>query len=456
MSNEKDKNLDDLFRKKLQDPADEAGFREEDWNELEAMLDEKKKRRGIIFWLPVLGSVAALLLLFLGWWAFRPQINGSNTNTSNNNMAITKSHTKTNTGTNDGTVRQPEGVKQNNPLPESQASTSQPGKSISGSKSFLSLSATGTRRNTGHRSSTEHNTANAVEESIAAADNNKSTAQHGKNSIDGTDNNEGIEQNGKNSIAANKVNKANNKKTLVAAGPNYDFDFGDVSNQTIAAVKLPVKNAIIAVTAEPKVKLKSTFHTQYALTVLAAPDANGVGSFQQSKLGTNFGLTFSADVSKKFTITTGAMYSVKPYSAINGQYHIDYQPAITPSAFTADCRMLDIPLNVGYQIYNKHQNKISLGTGLSSYIMLHESYTFNYADSYASPTHFTVPNSNKYFFGVANFNATYEHRLNSKASIMLQPYLKLPLTNIGYSQVRLQTTGVAVGLHWNLNSLSKP
>jgi Outer membrane protein beta-barrel domain len=447
MSNEKDKNLDDLFRKKLQDPADEAGFREEDWDALEEMLDEKKKRRGIIFWLPVLGSVAALLLLFLGWWAFRPQISGSNT--SNNNMAITSSHTKTNTGSNGGTVRQPEGVKQSNPLPESQASTSQPGKSISGSKSFLTLSASGTRRNSGYRSSTHHKTANTEEESIAAIDNNNDIVQNGKNSID----NKGIVQNDRKNIAANKIK---NKRTLEAIAPAYDFNSGNISDQNVAAVKLPVKNAIIAVLHEPKVKVKSSFHTQYALTVLAAPDANGVGSFQQSKLGTNFGVAFSADVSKKFTITTGAMYSVKPYSAENGQYHLDYQPAVTPSAFTADCRMLDIPVNVGYQIYNKHQNRISLGTGLSSYIMLHESYTFNYADSYVSPTHFTVPNSNKYFFGVANFNATYEHRLNSKASIMLQPYLKLPLTNIGYSQVRLQTTGVAVGLHWNLNSLSKP
>jgi hypothetical protein len=437
MSNEKDKNLDDLFRKKLQDPANEAGFREEDWDSLEEMLDEKKKRRGIIFWLPVLGSVAALLLLFLGWWMFRPQINRSNTG---DNVAITSSHKKTNTGINGGAERQPEGAKQNNPLPESQADNSQPGKGLSRSKSFFTLSAKGTRHNAGNGSSTAHSPANTEEESIAAttADNN----------------NKGIAQNGKNSIGVNKVN---NKKIMVAAGPTYDFNPGGISNQNVAAVKLPVKNAIIAVTAEPKVKVKSTFHPQYALTVLAAPDANGVGSsFQQSKLGTNLGLAFSVDVSKKFTISTGAVYSVKPYSAEYGQYHINYQPAVTPTQVVADCRMLDIPLNVGYQIYNKHQNRISLGTGLSSYIMLHESYTFNYADSYTSSTHFTVPNSNKYFFGVANFNATYEHRLNSKASIMLQPYLKLPLTNIGYSQVRLQTTGVAVGLHWNLNSLSKP
>jgi hypothetical protein len=124
---------------------------------------------------------------------------------------------------------------------------------------------------------------------------------------------------------------------------------------------------------------------------------------------------------------------------------------------TADCRMLDIPLNIGYQVYHKQQNRISVGTGLSSYIMLKENYHYNYAAPYTvGPASYSVPNSNKYFFGVLNLNATYERQINSKVGISVAPYLKLPLTNIGNSQVRLQTTGVAIGVSWNLNSLSKP
>ncbi|WP_259068654.1 hypothetical protein HDF24_07075 [Mucilaginibacter sp. X4EP1] len=421
MNNEKDKNLDDLFSKKLQDPANEAGFREEDWDSLEDMLDGQKKRRGIIFWLPVLGSVAALLLLFLGWWAFRPETNVKN---SQNNMQAVSKHPNANTGINGGAARQPEGVKQNKPLPKSYADNSQPGKSSNESKSFFTLSATGSRHNTGTGSSA------SISNDLAATKSNDLT------------------------ISATSYNK----KTLTAVSPAYAFNQEGLADQNVSAVKYPNKNVITPVVRDGKTisKQKPAFRPQYALTILAAPDANGVGSFQQSKLGTNVGVAFSANITKKLTISTGAIYSVKPYSAEYGEYHLAYQPAQQLSNVVADCRMFDIPLNVGYQIYNKHQNKISLGTGLSTYIMLHESYTFNYADPALTPGHYTVPNSNSYFLGVANFNATYEHRINSKVSIMLQPYLKLPLTNIGYSQVRLQTTGVALGLSWNLTSLSKP
>ncbi|HEY2581174.1 MAG TPA: hypothetical protein VGI43_05190, partial [Mucilaginibacter sp.] len=207
-----------------------------------------------------------------------------------------------------------------------------------------------------------------------------------------------------------------------------------------------------------EIKKQAAFRPQYALTFLAAPDINGVGSFQQAQVGTNLGLVFSAHMLKKLSISTGVIYSDKPYSIASEDYHTPYHFPVSPQNISAVCHMLDIPLNVNYQLYDKHQNKIYVGTGLSSYIMLNENYKFNYANSYyaqALPSSYTVPHSDSYFFGVANLSATYQRQLNSKIALDVQPYLKLPLTDLGYGQVRLQTTGVAVGLTWNLNSLSK-
>src|SRR6185312_10162467 len=72
MKNEKDKELDDFFRKGLHDPVDPV-FRDNDWSSLEQMLQKSKKPKGMVYWLPYISSIAALLLLFLGWWSFRPK-----------------------------------------------------------------------------------------------------------------------------------------------------------------------------------------------------------------------------------------------------------------------------------------------------------------------------------------------------------------------------------------------
>jgi hypothetical protein len=119
--------------------------------------------------------------------------------------------------------------------------------------------------------------------------------------------------------------------------------------------------------------------------------------------------------------------------------------------------MIDIPLNLNYQVYSHQGNKFSIGSGFSSYIILREDYKFNYSGAYAyGPDGYSVINKNRNIFGILNLDATYERQINSKVALMIQPYLKLPLSNVGAGQARLQTAGLALGFNWNLNSFTKP
>ena len=430
MSNEKDKGLDDLFKKKLEDPVDQIRYEEGDWDALEQMLDQQKRKRGIIYLLPILSGVAALFLLFLGWWLFKPQTT-NNTSTTKLQATIIKQKTTPDTiGTKINNANTPEKNLQNGTAGKLPATANYAANSGSGNRTVAGKSASGKSPLSGSKTNL----------------NNSPAAFKSNNTINNTSSAGLSEDSGTMLIASN-------------AAP--DFGNRKIAEGKLASVDLHVKaikNLAIVSPDDEKTKVRSAkgFNPQYAITVLAAPDLNSVGSFAQSKVGTNIGLQFSAGVTKRFTVSAGALYSDKPYSANYGDYHISYQFRNDPLSVVADCRMIDIPINVGYQVYSQHRNKISLGTGLSSYIMLRENYTFNYATANSGPSNYNVPNSNKYFFGVLNLNATYDHQINSKVGIEVQPYYKLPITNIGYSQVRLQTTGVAVGLRWNLNSMSKP
>jgi len=401
--------LDDLFKKRLEDPVDGASYQEAHWNALEQVLDKHKKRKGIVYWLPVYGSAAAVLLLFLGYMALRPKTASSGP--KNNPQAAVQPNAHS--GTHDGSIRQ----QTDQSLKTSTPSTIivknlRDGKNGSNRQPLISSSAAGARR-----------TAGQITE-----------------------------------VANNKVDDRSGE-LLTADGALYSLGTVRVPVELINATRLR-ENKSYAVSTQNKIAIKKPvgYRPQLTLSVIAAPDINGVGSFQQSKVGTNEGLLFSVGLSRKFSISTGAIYSVKPYVTNFENYHTLYHFPTNPVNVTADCRMLDVPLNLGYQIYNRHQNSITVGTGLSSYIMLHESYKFNYANTYYSvgPAQYTVPNSSGYYFGILNLNATFQHQVSSKVGFSVQPYVKLPLSNIGYSQVRLQTTGVALGLTWNLNSFSRP
>jgi len=436
---EKDEELDNVFRKGLEDPVNDAAYREADWDAMEQMLDKHKKRPAVIYWLPLIGSAAALILIFLGWLFFKspvvkPEQNGQLVSAQHPAAGGTgstqspKDEVKAVTGISGGPTRQSaDNDRQKEQTPVNYARSPDVAGRGRKSKSFLSLSPGEGRRDT--------------------------VTNHQNDMV----NKQPVE-----TLAETQQKKTNNKDTI--AGQNMVINNTLTNSNKVLPADTPANKQATKSTSPNTEKLakivtkpRSTFRPQFALGVMASSDLNGVNSsFQQSKVGGNFGLQFSAALSKKWTVSTGASYDIKPYLTGIGNYHTSYQFATEPVSISANCRMIEIPLNVNYQVYGKRNNKISLGTGLSSYIILREDYNFNYAGQYnQGPAGFSVINKNRNIFSILNLDATYQHQINSKVGLLIQPYLKVPLSNVGESQVRLQTSGVAVGLSWNLNSLTK-
>jgi len=410
-----EKELDNLFKQGLEEPGNYAGYREDDWDALEAMLD-KEKKRSIVFWLPLLSGVAALLVLALGWLFVKPAIDKNNhpqiahvvkqhTIDAGKTTLITKktelAHVdQGNPGKSDRLMQQQAVLTKKLRLP----ANDKIGKGGGNNKASFTVSAVEAGRSTGL--SNDSGTFDKQSEVLAAVD--------------------------------NKV-----------------FPDGELSNP-VAFNALNIKPLTPPKAESKPAKKLSGFHPQYALTVLASSNLNGVGSFADSKVGTTGGFLFSVGLTKKFTISTGAAYAKTPYSTEFYNYHTTYPFKTNPETVTADCRVLDIPLNIDYNVVQKGRNSFSVGTGLSSYLMLSEKYHYNYANP--NPywlTDVSVENKNRHFLGVLNLDATYQRQVNSKLSLAVQPYLKLPLTDIGNGQVKLQSTGVAVGISWNINTLKR-
>ncbi|MGF7081335.1 hypothetical protein [Mucilaginibacter sp. UYCu711] len=430
----KEKGIDDIFKHSLQDPVQETEFAESDWDAFEHMLDKEKPARRI-YWLPLLSAAAAVILVFLGWLMFKPEA----TTTQQGTQQIAGNKPAK-------TGDQPANVTSHGQQPQ-MAATNQPGKS----NDVISKPANAVKD---EQTTTQQN---KVAQAYTA--NNLNKAKRGKY---GSSLPAGLKYPAKNeAIAQTGTDPIRSYNTLAAVSlmPGITpIDY--TSGQVLAANNVVPKSATRPLTAS-KVEVKKTgtssFHPLYAITALASSEINGVGSFQSASKGTNIGLMFTAGV-KKLSLSTGVNYSVKPYSLPFSQYTTTYNFKSKPEYVTADCRVLDIPINIGYQVYNKSSNKITLGTGISSYIMMHESYTYDYGDQAKvyGPSYYAVRGKGKYMFSIMNLQATYERKINSNVGLSLQPYFKIPLSAIGYSQVKVQTFGVAVGLNWNINSLTKP
>ncbi|NCD69060.1 outer membrane beta-barrel protein [Mucilaginibacter agri] len=453
---EDDNNLDRVFKEGLSKAEDNIAFRNDDWDAMEQLLDEEKKRRGIIFRLPVIiGAIAAMLLLALGFFFLRPELKpdavkntarvkpskGNSNQPTVNNNPIASNHDKTSTLNPTNTAKnttsvEPEKSLSVKDLPATQLTAAQP------------LHHKGFNGN-GNTQPKNNGIDKLTEGSLTVAE------QPTTNNIGNT--NPGDINTGDESIA-------NRKSTDLQAVAGITLGNSTLNSQSITDLnpidkQLDVRSDRYAAEVKQKQKMAYTSSFGYkhpvVLSVLAAPDFNGVNSsFARTQVGTTVGMALSIGLTKKLTISTGALYAKKPYMVPFSEYSTSYNFKTQPTDVYADCRVLDIPINIDYSVYNKGANRFSIGTGLSSYFMLRENYHFDYDNTgtYNGPSDYDIKNQNKHIMGVLNLNADYQRRLSAKFGLNIRPYMKLPLTDIGYGKVNLQSTGLAVGFSWFLTS----
>jgi hypothetical protein len=188
------------------------------------------------------------------------------------------------------------------------------------------------------------------------------------------------------------------------------------------------------------------------LSILAAPDLTSVQKSGQSSLSGGFGVEATLFLTKKLSVTTGASYAKKIYDSDFSQYNpnTSYVFKVNPSNIHANCDVIDIPINLNYKVFDNRRNSISVSTGLSSYLMLKEKYSYAYAGDYKGPQDFEVKGRNQHYLGIANVGVEFQHKINNNLSISAKPFMKIPLTDIGYGNSKLSSTGVAVSVNMNL------
>jgi len=428
MKDEQHKNIDDVFRQVIDDPANEPEYRQNHWDALDEMLNGKKKPGKMVYWLPIIGSVAAMILVVLGWWYLVPHA------AQNANFAQLVVHKPKGTGT-----------------------PQQGSKPIEAVKLAEQIGTGDSMAHAGSLDAKKPVVGSFMEEEEKLKTPSANLSAPGIKSLRAAAVNQDVAL-GTGPMERNSAMIALNKP----AGINLIII--DDATHAVAPVNIisSLPNLVSNITDTQKGSFKndeSWFKKpRLAVTVLASADVNGVNSFSNTNAGKNIGMLLSARFNK-LTISTGAYYSFKPYDMPFSSYspNSGYRFKYSPQTVTADCRMLDIPLNIDYQVFAKNKNAITVGTGISSFIMLKESYQYNYATSHVyGLSSYNVSNPDKYLFSSVNFQANYRRQINSKVGVNIMPYVKVPLNDIGYSRVKLQTVGVAVGLNWNINSLPKP
>jgi hypothetical protein len=178
----------------------------------------------------------------------------------------------------------------------------------------------------------------------------------------------------------------------------------------------------------------------------AGPDLSWVkNNTGEIELLTGFGMGYT--FKDRWTIRTGFYSSNKVYSATPNEY----KPATPPmnidylTNIDANCKVYEIPVTVSYNFARTEKQNFFGSAGLSSFIMKKEQYVYEYYYPGVNQTfHYTHTenNQNKHYFSVLSLSAGYQRKISKVFSVVVEPYLKLPLGGVGYGKVKLNSTGI--------------
>jgi len=189
------------------------------------------------------------------------------------------------------------------------------------------------------------------------------------------------------------------------------------------------------------------------LGVVGAPDVTTVRFAGVESPLPNVGLVLEYRLSNRLSLATGLLRASKRYVARRDDYDWGaYAGRVYQRDFTevdGSCTVLDVPVNLRYDLLAGPKCRVFGSAGLSSFFMLRERYAYSYTENNTPQLwERTAVNENRHLFRIVNVSVGYEHQLSSHWSLQAEPYAKLPLSGIGAGKVRLSSGGVFLGIRY--------
>jgi len=171
--------------------------------------------------------------------------------------------------------------------------------------------------------------------------------------------------------------------------------------------------------------------------------------------GYGAGLSLEYRLTSRLTVATGAGYSVVRYSAAGNDYALSASnfPGQQITDMSGECRILDIPVTIQLRLFEFERSRVFGTAGLLTYVMLNEAYTFktgNYYQNSASDIRWQERTGTWHWFSNAGFSVGYERDLHRNWSLRAEPYVRVPVREVGWASVRLYTIGTMFSIQYRL------
>jgi Outer membrane protein beta-barrel domain len=458
-----DKDLDRLSREAAEQYDVEQNT--SGWESLEQRLNKqlpekgKKERRRFLFFIWLLALISGGGLLWMLTGDDTPQLNASKHPSSNDEVSTAPKNTdpkeKSLPERSSADLPQSDNNSSVSPADKSTANeethTGFPDRSINqGNASPRTI--TGKSNRPQKKSADVQNTTDNVRRNTAKKNRNRTDADVHVSPIPET----AISKDNQNAdnLSDKKVQGESSPPVAVPAPQNADKVVSESAPEKIAeqlntdsATASPLKKSTIS-------KNNQGFKKGFELGLVGGPDMSNVKFKNTDKVGYNVGVQLGYRLSDRWSVHTGVLYTRKNYTSNGDDFHPPkgtWLDNIKLEEVEGSCFMFDIPLNVRYDLNTHNKHRYFVSTGLSSYLMKEEDYHYYYQYANGGPgyRHRSYSSTEYHWLSILNISAGYEKKLSSRLSLQVEPYLKIPLSGVGYGSIQLNSYGMYFSLKYH-------
>jgi hypothetical protein len=200
-------------------------------------------------------------------------------------------------------------------------------------------------------------------------------------------------------------------------------------------------------------KVAITKNKGWSVALLGGVDKSTVKFKYDNGPGYNTGLLLGYQFNKKLSVHTGAIYTQKNYKVAGIDFHPpkgSWASYYNFSQVDGYCRMWEVPLLLRYYLGNgKGKTDFFLSTGISSYFMTKEKYTYYYVyNGQPAQRTNTYPSSDTHLLSILHLSAGLDKQIGQKWSMLIEPYAKIPLGGVGFGSIQLSSFGINLSLQY--------
>ena len=220
-----------------------------------------------------------------------------------------------------------------------------------------------------------------------------------------------------------------------------------------ALAPVPAPLAELAIAPDQTLPVAPLYRLNIAL--VGATELSAVRFARLMPPGQSVGLKVEYQLTSRLRINTGVLRTNQIFDANGADY---YMPASTgtPGAtlmwVAGTAQVLDIPLNLRYDLLVRPRYGLFASAGLSSVLMRDERYRYEFrVNGQLEEAEASQANGSQHLFSDFNLSVGYERPLGQgRWSAQVEPFVKLPLSGVGMGRVLVSSAGVQFALKYGL------